>query len=160
MFGIKKLQESIDILKKAIDEINITMSLVHSQTKALYKNNESESLRRTKDLIDLSLNVTAIKIKIHDIDQRIQPYQKNQDKLIELEKMIHDCVDLQIRRIQQNEDMNLSLSQVIDSQRNIMQYLESQDKINEDILAVIETYGPIKKVPKLPKKTLATTDTL
>ena len=157
MFGLKKMRGDLDFIltNMVCHEIFESFNI---EIKKQFKANEMESKKIDHLLIDLKTALSSTKIKLSEICEKISPYKDCVDNLL----VYTQSVEILCDKIKDNSsviiEMQKSINQMLLHQHKMIDFMETQDKINQDLIAVIETYGPVKKIPKLPKKKQATID--
>ena len=159
MLGIKKLQSLVDSL--------ITNSITIDQFEGSYEDikKEFESLyvhlkKLDHMLLDLKSSHGASNVKLSNLFDKVTPYSQTVDTLIVYARQVDDLAIRVNTNTNALDDLQKSINHMLENQRKIMDFMEFQDRINQDLIAVVEAYAPVKKVPKLPKKKAATTERL
>lgn len=155
MFGFKALKREIDyvslnMITRCVAEDFIT------DIKKQGKIQESDLKRLNTLLTDLKSLMGSLKDKVGEMCKNVTPYSDTIDTLLTYTHSVDRLSEFIEKNVNENQELKRSMNQMLEHQKRMIDFMETQDKINQDLIAVIETYGPIKKVPKLPKTKTAT----
>ena len=140
MFGIKKVYEKL---------CNVYDTMISHAVLTRETNEIKRDIKRVEMAqCEIETSVSIIHSRTRDIDDAVQALKDNNlDKLIEIVKA----------NTEQVNSLVIKFDHLIENQKKIIEYMDVQDRLNADLLAVVDQYAPVKKIPKLPKKKPATT---
>lgn len=153
---MKQLKRDMDYIIQNIVCRN-SIECLHDDAKKRDKAHEREYMVMTNLVIDLKTAMSACRVSINEMMQKVIPYSDCVDSLLTYTHRVEalsESVDINSEEI---KELRHSINQMLEHQKRIMEFLETQDKINQDLICIVEAYAPIRKVPKLPKTKAATT---
>lgn len=150
MFGLKKLAQEVLDLRASIDE---SSKIVGNNTKELH-HYADRGATVLKVCNDTKVDISLLKNKFADIEFRMIHLENN------VSNSNKQTAEILSQYEKHNEDRDALLKEIVQKHEVIFRYMQELEKVTANVELIMESYLPVKSVPKLPKTRKATTDRL
>jgi len=158
MFGYKELKIQVETLTTAVAQLCSMVEKNTNEVKALKKQSDGQFSSLEKKLLEIKLDISKTSAKFHSTDEkvaRVATQNDNFDKFFQNQIKTNDAIEPMLTLYGSFPDQ---IQVFIKKQEHILQYIQEVEKLVVNTEAIIENCLPIKAMPKLPKKTKATTE--